>query len=49
MKGGLASRKILTNAALVPPIQIERRWPDSAANTPPPLHAGCFAEAAAQD
>ena len=49
MKCGLASRKILTNAALVLPIQIERRWPDSAANTPPPLHADCFAEAGARD
>jgi hypothetical protein len=49
MKCGLASRKILTNAAPVLPIRIDRHLLDSAANTPPLRRADCFAVVEAQD
>src|SRR5258705_3719057 len=49
LKCGLAFRRILGTGAPVLPIQIEHHWRDSAASTPPPLRACCFAEAAARD
>ena len=49
MKCGLASRKILTNAAPVLPIRIDRHSLDSAASTPPLRCADRFAVVEAQD
>jgi hypothetical protein len=48
MKCGLASRKILTTAAPVLPIRIDRHSLDTAANTPPLRCADCFAVVEAQ-
>src|SRR5262249_47729046 len=47
--GGPASRRISNTDAPVLPIQIERHWQDSAASTPRPPRACCFAEATARD
>ena len=49
MKCGLASRKILTNAAPVLPIRIDRHSLNSAASTLPLRCADCFAVVEAQD